>query len=136
MILRDDSQLGDVGVAELHCIISEGGLVLLINKTIAAIVVEGGSDIKSFTRAELPQFAVVRLGVDEDVTTYRSDGRGVLVVGEMEVIPDRKMRFKGGLLGKLEGEICLWEQIFPKVVRERWVNPCQDGEEVGLEGTY
>ena len=74
--------------------------------------------------------------MDENATTYRSDGSGIVIAGDMELIPGRKMGCKGGLLEKVECAIGLWEQLFPKAVREIWVNPCQDGEEVGLEGMY
>ena len=135
-ILRGDSLLGDVGVEKLHCIRVEGDLGLLIHNTISAVVVEGGSDIESLTRVEFPRFAVVRLGVDENATIYLSNGSGVVVVGAMEVTPGRNMGYKSGWSEKVERELGLWEQLFSKVVREIWVNPCQDGEEVGLEGMY
>ena len=44
-LLNGDIRLGDVGMVELHCVVVEGGLGLLIHKMIAALVVEGGSDI-------------------------------------------------------------------------------------------
>ena len=72
--------------------------------------------------------------MDENATTYRSDGSGTVISGDTELIPGRKMGCKGGLLDKVECVIGLWEQLFPKAVREIWVNPCQNGEEVGLEG--
>ena len=97
-ILRDDSRLGDVVMAEIHRVGVEGGLGLLIHKMIAAVVAEGGSDIESLTRAEFLQFLVVRLGVDENATTYQYDGSGIVVVGAMEAIPGRKMGCKCGLL--------------------------------------
>ena len=40
-IFKGDSWLGDVGVAELNCSRVEGGLGLLINDMIAAVVVDG-----------------------------------------------------------------------------------------------
>ena len=44
-IFKGDSWLGDVGVGELNCSRVEGGLGLLINDMIAAVVVEGGTKI-------------------------------------------------------------------------------------------
>ena len=135
-ILRDDSWLGYVGMAELQYVRVEGGLGLLIHKMISALVVEGWFDIEFLTRSEFPRFEVVRLGVDENAKTYRSNGSGIAVIGSMEVIPGRKMACKGVLLKKVEREVGLWEQLVPNVVGEIWVNPCQDDKEVGLEGTY
>ena len=68
-IFRGDSWLGDIGVAELSCVRVEGGLGLFINKMIAAILVEGRTNIETLARAELPLFAVVGIGVDEKLTT-------------------------------------------------------------------
>ena len=44
-ILRGNSRLGDVVVTEINCIKVEGGLGLLIDDMIAAVVVEGGTKI-------------------------------------------------------------------------------------------
>ena len=62
MILRCDSQLGDVGVAEIHCIRGEGGLDILIPKMIAAVVAEVGFDIESLTRVEARWASPLQLG--------------------------------------------------------------------------
>ena len=62
--------------------------------------------------------------MDDNSTTYRSNGSGIVIAGAMEVIPGRNMVCKGGLLEKVEREIGLWEQLFTKLVREIWVNTC------------
>ena len=56
-------------MAEFDCVRVEGGLGLFINNMIAAILVEGRTNIETLARAELPLFAVVGIGVDEKLTT-------------------------------------------------------------------
>ena len=67
--LGGDSRLGDVGVAGLNCIRVEGGLSILIDYIIEVLVVEGGTNIETLTRAEYPQLMVVGIGVDDNTTT-------------------------------------------------------------------
>ena len=118
--------MGDVGVAELNCVRVEVGLGLLINELIAALVVEGWTNIETLARAEFPKFLVVGIGVDEKSKTLRSNRSGVVVVGDMEVLPGRMVGNKSGLVEKVEDEIGFWEQIVPKVVSKGQVKPFQD----------
>ena len=51
-ILRGDSWLGDVVVAELNCVRVEGGIDLLIGNLIAEVVLEVGTSIETLLRAD------------------------------------------------------------------------------------
>ena len=44
--------MGDVGVAALNCVRVEGDLGLLIDGTIALVLVEDSTDIETLVRAE------------------------------------------------------------------------------------
>ena len=68
-ILRGDSWLSDVGVAELKCNRVESGLGILIHEMISLIVVEGRINIETLARAELTRLAVDGLSVDDNATT-------------------------------------------------------------------
>ena len=57
--------------------------------------------------------------MDNNATIYRSDGSGVLFVGDMEVIPGIKVGFKSFLAEKVECEIGLWYKLFQMVVSKR-----------------
>ena len=71
--------------------------------------------------------------MDENTTTYRSEGRLVEVKGTLEILPSAYPQVKSGLPKKIEGQFRLWEKQVPEIRGKRRVYPCQDRQEVALE---
>jgi len=72
--------------------------------------------------------------MDEDPTTSWTQGRLVEIKRPLKEFPSTDPRVQSGLLKKIEGKFGLWEKEIPQIRRESSIDPCQDCQEVVLEG--
>jgi len=72
--------------------------------------------------------------MDEDLTTNWTQGRLVEIERPLKEFPSTDPRVQRGLPKKIEGKFGLWEKEIPQVGRKSGINPCQDCQEVVLEG--
>ncbi len=121
-------------VVKLHCILDALALGVRVDKLEALIRVLGGSNVEPLLCSKVPQPPCDRFGMDEDPTTYRSEGLLVEVKGTLEILPRSDPRVESGLPKEIEGQYCLWEKQVPEIRGKHRVYPCQDRQEVALEG--
>jgi len=73
--------------------------------------------------------------MDEDPTTNWTQGHLVEIKRPLKEFPSTDPRVQSGLPKKIEGKFGLWEkEIIPQIRRKSSIDPCQDCQEVVLEG--
>jgi hypothetical protein len=72
--------------------------------------------------------------MDEDPTTNWTQRRLVEIERPLKEFPSTDPRVQGGLPKKIEGKFGLWEKEIPQIRRKSGIYPCQDCQEVVLEG--
>ncbi len=69
------------------------------------------------------------------ILTNRTQRRLVEIERPLKEFPSTDPRVQSGLTKKIEGKFGLWEKEIPKVRRKSGIDPCQECQEVVLEGT-
>jgi hypothetical protein len=72
--------------------------------------------------------------MDEDPTTNWTQRCLVEIERPLKEFPSTDPRVQGGLPKEIEGKFGLWEKEIPQVRRKSGIHPCQDCQEVVLEG--
>ena len=70
--------------------------------------------------------------MDNDWADNWTNGSGVKVEGNVEVLPGRHVRGKGGLAEEVQGEFGLREELVPEEVGEGIGDAREDGKEVSF----
>ena len=125
---------GKVGVAEFDRVGDDLALGVCIDKLEAAVGIHGWPNVESILGTKIPRTSVCWFGMDEDPTTSWTQGRLVEIKRPLKEFPSTDPRVQSGLPKKIEGKLGLWEREIPQVRRKCGIDPCQDCQEVVLEG--
>ena len=121
-------------MAEFDCVGDDLALGVCIDKLEAAVGIHGWTNVESILGTKIPRTSVCRFGMDEDPTTSWTQGRLVEIKRPLKEFPSTDPRVQSGLPKKIEGKFGLGEQEIPQVRRKCCIDPCQDCQEVVLEG--
>ena len=121
-------------MAEFDCVGDDLALGVCIDKLEAAVGIHGWTNVESILGTKVPRASGCRFGMDEDPTTSWTQGRLVEIKRPLKEFPSTDPRVQSGLPKKIEGKFGLWEKEIPQIRRTCGINPCQDCQEVVLEG--
>ena len=81
----------------------------------------------------IPGVAIARFLVDDDGSSQRFKGCGVVAEGIVELFPGRNFGVEGGLAKQVEQQLSLWKEMVPQVAGEARNNNGEDGYEVAIK---
>jgi hypothetical protein len=119
---------------EFDCVGDDLALGVCIDKLEAAEGIHGWTNVESILGTKIPRAPGSRFGMDEDPTTNWTQRHLVEIERPLKEFPSTDLRVQGGLLKKIEGKFGLWEKEIPQIWRKSGIYPCQDSQEVVLEG--
>jgi len=121
-------------MAEFDCVGDDLALGVCVDKLEAAVGIHGWTNVESILSSKIPRALGCRFGMDEDPTTSWTQGGLVEIKRPLKEFPSTDPRNQSGLPKKIEGKFGLWEKEIPQIRRKSGINPCQDCQEVVLEG--
>jgi len=121
-------------MAELDCVGDDLALGVCIDKLEAAVGIHGWTNVESILGTKVPRGSGCRFGMDEDRTSSWTQGRLVEIKRSLKEFPSTDPRVQSGLQKNIEGKFGLWEKEIPQIRRKRCIDPCQDCQEVVLDG--
>ena len=86
-VLGRERRLSEVGVAELDSVGEFLALGVFSDDGEGAIMMEGGTNVKTIFAAEVPRGALAGLCMDKDAATKGANGSGIIIEGAVEIFP-------------------------------------------------
>jgi hypothetical protein len=121
-------------MAEFDCVGDDLALGVCIDKLEAAVGIHGWTNVESILGTKIPRASGCRFGMDEHPTTNWTQRRLVEIEWPLKEFPSTDPRVQSGLPKKIEGKFGLWEKEIPQIRWKSGIDPCQDCQEVVLEG--
>jgi hypothetical protein len=122
-------------MAEFDCVGDDLALGVCIDKLEAAVGIHCWPNVESILGTKIPRPSGCRFGMDEHPTTNWAQRRLIEIERPLKEFPCTDPRVQSCLPKKIEGKFGLWEKEIPQVRRKSGIHPCQDCQEVVLEGT-
>jgi hypothetical protein len=94
------------------------GLGFGINDAMAAVMLQGDTNVESVRAAEVPGVVSGWLIVGDDRASEWEERGGIVVEAAIEVFSGRHTWCDGGLAEEVECQLCLWKEQVPKVTGE------------------
>ena len=85
LVLGRERRLSEIGVAELNSVRELLAIGVFSDVEEGAIMMEGGTNVKTILAAEVPRGALGGLCMDKDAATKGANGSGIVIEGAIKI---------------------------------------------------